>query len=95
MPEKKSAYELLKEIMELGAPRSDAELVVDAIMSVRSANWINNEPLFSSEQLTEKLNTYMAANNYPITAKVAEVNSGKYIWEIKAKHKEEYFPPSF
>ncbi|MBM3229841.1 hypothetical protein FJZ26_05395 [Candidatus Parvarchaeota archaeon] len=91
---KKGMYELLAEVMALGAPRSDAELVVDAIMTQRSASWINNETV-ECAAMTEKLNKYLSENSHQISAKIGEVGMGKFIWELKAAHREEYFPPTF
>ncbi|MFA5105611.1 MAG: hypothetical protein WC506_01495 [Candidatus Micrarchaeia archaeon] len=90
----KMLYSMREEVMAMGIPKSDAELIVDAILSSRSASWINNEAL-DLAAVNEKLAKYFEEKKYPLVAKVEEVGIGKFMWDIKANVKHEYFPPTF
>ncbi len=90
----KLLYSLRDEVMALGIPQSDAELVVDSMLSGRSASWINNENIEMSA-VNDKLVKYLEDKKCAIKVKVEECGIGKFIWDIKAKSNEEYFPPTF
>ncbi len=90
----KTLYSLRDEVMALGIPQSDAELIVDAMLSSRSASWMNNE-MIDLKAVNEKLAKYIEEKKYPLAVVVEEVGTSKYMWEIKAKVQEEYFPPTF
>ncbi len=87
-------YSLRDEVMAMGIPKSDAELIVDAMVSAKSASWINNEAI-DMASVNEKLSRYMEEKKYPLAVKVEEVGIGKFMWDIKANVKHEYFPPTF
>lgn len=90
----KMMYAMREEVMAMGIPKSDAELIVDAILSARSASWINNEAV-DMATVNDKLSKYMQEKKYPLAVKVEEVGIGKFMWDIKANVQHEYFPPTF